>query len=53
MGNPLKKKDKKNREDKVAKKNSVSEKYAKVQESRKRKLEGNDEEVRIHYMFHI
>ncbi|GMT04035.1 hypothetical protein PENTCL1PPCAC_26209, partial [Pristionchus entomophagus] len=45
MPEPKKKKDKKAKEEKTLKKVSVSEKYAKVQETRKRKLEGNDEEV--------
>lgn len=46
MPEPKKKKDKKAREEKVLKKLSVTEKFAKVLESRKRKLEGLDEEVR-------
>ncbi|KAF8381387.1 hypothetical protein PRIPAC_70529, partial [Pristionchus pacificus] len=45
MPEPKKKKDKKAREEKVLKKLSVTEKFAKVLESRKRKLEGLDEEI--------
>ncbi|GMR32747.1 hypothetical protein PMAYCL1PPCAC_02942, partial [Pristionchus mayeri] len=45
MPDPKKKKDKKLKEEKARKKESITEKYAKVQESRKRKLEGIDDDI--------